>query len=341
MPGALAPPPMKIASGGGSRRARPALALRRLQAGHAEGSALRAMRSARSSRGSIATRACGGIGEHPFDGDRARAGAHVPQQFAAPRRERGQRHRADLALGDLPVVLEQSSASPARAAGCALGRGDDFERDRVQSGDVGESEARRLVVRMRSRGPPIASQHGEPRRPMPRAVRSAASFAGPSPSQESARMRAPGCRWGTDASSGRPCSETARSPAGSSRAAPRRGEGGGRRERPISSRRHAAHQHRADAEEERIAAGEHADGAAALRQHASEGAPRRRGPRQRLAADQRPGEGEMALPPNTKSACATRPRAAGIKPSIPSSPMPTRPSQRMRQSQAWPPQRAS
>ncbi len=48
------------------------------------------------------------------------------------------------------------------------------------------------AVRTRSRGPPIASQTVSLDRPMPRAASSAASFAGVVPSQESARIRAPG-----------------------------------------------------------------------------------------------------------------------------------------------------
>ena len=47
------------------------------------------------------------VGQHPFDRDRAGAGADVPEQFAAARRQRRQRHRAHLALGDLTVMLEK------------------------------------------------------------------------------------------------------------------------------------------------------------------------------------------------------------------------------------------
>ncbi len=49
----------------------------------------------------------GRVGEQPLDSDGAGAGADVPQQLAPERRQRGQRHRADLALGDLAVMLEQ------------------------------------------------------------------------------------------------------------------------------------------------------------------------------------------------------------------------------------------
>ena len=75
--------------------------------GTPKAAALRRMRAARSARCSIGDGAHGRIGQHPLDRDRAGAGADVPQQFAAPRRERRQRHRAHLALGDLAVMLEQ------------------------------------------------------------------------------------------------------------------------------------------------------------------------------------------------------------------------------------------
>ena len=56
--------------------------------------------------------AVGGIGQHPFDRDRAGAGADVPQQLAAARRQRRERDRADLALGDLAVMLEPFVGQP-------------------------------------------------------------------------------------------------------------------------------------------------------------------------------------------------------------------------------------
>ena len=59
--------------------------------------------------------------------------------------------------------------------------------------------------RTRSRGPPIASRIVSREPPMPRAVRKAASFAGVEPSQDSASMRAQGCKCGAIASSARPC----------------------------------------------------------------------------------------------------------------------------------------
>ena len=61
----------------------------------------------------------------------------------------------------------------------------------------------------------------------------------------------------------------------------------------------AAHQHRADAEEERIAAGEHADGMAAAGFDRVERVLHRRGPAERLGF-QRPGERKMALSADDK-----------------------------------------
>ena len=113
----LPPPPMKTASGAAVRRALPARCLRRPPGpGTPKAAALRRMRAARSGSRLDGDGAHRGIGQHPFDGDRARAGADVPQQFAAPRRKRRQRHRADLALGDLAVMLEQMRRPGRRAS---------------------------------------------------------------------------------------------------------------------------------------------------------------------------------------------------------------------------------
>ena len=49
--------------------------------------------------------------------DRAGAGADVPQQLAPARREGRQRDGADLALGDLAVMLEQRVRQARRRAG--------------------------------------------------------------------------------------------------------------------------------------------------------------------------------------------------------------------------------
>ena len=100
------------------RRSRPAAAVRRaLPAPRLRRPQARARRTPRRcgecaprdpALASIASARSRRIGQQPFDRDRTGAGADVPQQFIAPRRQRRQRHRADLALGDLAVMLEQS-----------------------------------------------------------------------------------------------------------------------------------------------------------------------------------------------------------------------------------------
>ena len=90
------------------RQRLPARCLRRLRApGTPNAAALRRMRAGAIGARLDRHRAHRGMGEQPLDGDRARACADVPQQLAPERRQRGQRHRADLALGDLAVMLEQ------------------------------------------------------------------------------------------------------------------------------------------------------------------------------------------------------------------------------------------
>ncbi len=107
---------MKIASGAretGERRRR--FALDDVERRHAEGGGVAADAvgavGARLDRDGAQRR----IGEHPFDRDRAGAGADVPQQLAAARRQRRQRDRTDLALGDLAVMLEQGIGDAGRA----------------------------------------------------------------------------------------------------------------------------------------------------------------------------------------------------------------------------------
>ena len=94
---------------------------------------------------------------------------------------------------------------------------------------------------------------------------SAASLAGVSPSHDSARMRAPGCRWRTMPSSARPCRLTGATSCNDqpSRAAARlNAEGCGRQS--VSSGGDRAHQQVADAEVKRIAARQHDDRPAAM-----------------------------------------------------------------------------
>ncbi|MBW3615997.1 MAG: hypothetical protein KY439_11935, partial [Actinobacteria bacterium] len=65
------------------------------------------------------------MAQHPFDRHRSRARADVPQQLAPAGRERRQANGADVALGELAVVLEPSVAEAGRqgdGAGVRIGR---------------------------------------------------------------------------------------------------------------------------------------------------------------------------------------------------------------------------
>ena len=141
---------------------------------------------------------------------------------------------------------------------------------------------------MRSRGPPSASSTVRREAPKPLSARSFASAAGPSPSEVSARMRAPGCKCGRTRSSVRPCSDSS-TVCGSdqpSRAAARL-KGRRRRHDDHLARIDVPRQHRADAVMERIARGEHADRPAAMAHDFFGRAVERARPRPRRAANER------------------------------------------------------
>ena len=82
-----------------------------------------------------------GVPQQPLDGDRARAAADVPQQLAGAGRKRRERHRPDLALGDLAVMLEHV-VGQARSERDDLGSGArlDLDGDEVQRLDIVEAE---------------------------------------------------------------------------------------------------------------------------------------------------------------------------------------------------------
>ena len=112
-------------------------------------------------------------------------------------------------------------------------------------------------------------------------------------------------------------------------AEPRRGERKGRRRRDgdhfVGVKRRISIG--ADAEEERIAAGKHAHGAPRWPSMASSAFSIGDG-QTIVSAFRGPASARWRSPPTTNAACARSRRAAGVRPSIPSSPMPTRPSQR-------------
>ena len=131
---------------------------------------------------------------------------------------------------------------------------------------------------------------------MPRSARNVASLAGVSPSHDSARMRAPGCRWRTMPSSARPCrltSATSCSDQPSRAAARLKADALGRQS--VSLGGNGAQQQVADAVVERIAAGQHDDRPAAMLLDLRQGVADRARPGERAAADQRLGQAEVAL----------------------------------------------
>ena len=98
------------------------------------------------------------VRQHPLDCHRPRTRADIPEQFAPARRQRSQRHGADLAFGDLAIMLEQVVGKPkTERENACIGLGYDLDRDEVQW--IDPQEARRLAacVRVLSAGPPSAS----------------------------------------------------------------------------------------------------------------------------------------------------------------------------------------
>ncbi len=80
--------------------------------------------------------------QQPFDGDRARAQADIPQQLALARRQCRHGDSADLALGELAVMLEQRVVEAGRERQHRRVRGGrDLQRDGVERRDIDEIEA--------------------------------------------------------------------------------------------------------------------------------------------------------------------------------------------------------
>ena len=146
-------------------------------------SALRAIRAARSARASTATARSDGCAQHPLDRHRSRPGADVPEQFAPPGRERGEGDRARLALGDLPVVLEQRVGQPGRRRSGSARR----RRPRLRPPARSARRAGHIaqILRPPGCGPP---------RPARRAPRGRESGEAPNPSAVRSRAIAPAPR---------------------------------------------------------------------------------------------------------------------------------------------------
>ena len=162
------PPPTKIASGGGKPSSASGAAR------HHDAQCRDAERSgvARDHRGArrIALDRDGRAalaGAQPFDRDRAATRADIPQGLARQRGERGEGRGADLALGQLAVMLEDVVGKTGAAA-AALGRPG---RRRQAIAIVLRSGTRRSPqdcassATMASRAPAEMGEHGEPARP--------------------------------------------------------------------------------------------------------------------------------------------------------------------------------
>ena len=129
-------------------------------------------------------RRAGGVGLHghgpagrvrpqPFQRDRAVARADVPQQLAAPRPEQRERDGADLALGELAVVV-------VGVVGQARGRAPgpvptQVSATRFNGSPGGCAQSRAVPSRRRSAGPPSCSRTVRAESPYPSSASSAAS----------------------------------------------------------------------------------------------------------------------------------------------------------------------
>jgi hypothetical protein len=200
-----------------------------------------------------------------------------------------------------PSCSNSASASRGAREHARARRSLDLDRDGVERADVAEVEAAAVVARcVRADRPALrarscASAEAD-------SASSRRERGRPSPSDVSASTRAPGCRCG-----GRDRARGHGARAGRLRQRPAEARGGQtegrwRRHRHGFARVDMPQQDRTDAVNERVARGEHADLPAAMRQHLLDRALERAGPRPRRAADERRGEAEMRLPPNTISA---------------------------------------
>ncbi len=201
-----------------------------------------------------------GVRAHPFDADGAAAGADVPEQLAGAGRQARQGHGADVALGQLAVVAI-GFVGQARGQRQAHGAGAGAAFHRHQVGD-----RRRAAAASRRRGRRDGARGGPPRcsstlrrlAPKPRALNRRAMAAGLSPSLLRTSRRRPSWTCACSAASGRATSDRQ---ATSCRAQPRRAAasgGGGRRQDPQFGRRQLPGETGADAEQHRVAAGQHA-----------------------------------------------------------------------------------
>ena len=253
----------------GQRRRRPARAPPAGR-GRRAAAALRAIRSARAASRLDRDRAAGGVRPHPLDADRARAGADVPQQLAGQRREPGERDRADVALGQLAVVLVGVVGQPGHGGSGTAPGSATHSTAVTTSGSVSACGQPAAVPSNRaSSGRAQPGEHGQPAgavaRARPAAPATAAGVRAVGAEHQQPPARGAAC--GTTSDSGRPTTVTT---AVSSTAQPSRAQasdtddGCGQhlapRPRP-SSRTSVV----ADAGEHRVAAGQHHHPAARVR----------------------------------------------------------------------------
>ncbi|GAV37050.1 hypothetical protein ROTAS13_04743 [Roseomonas sp. TAS13] len=251
------------------------------------------------------------MAQHPLDADGARAGADIPEHLPLARREAGQGDGADLALGDLPVMLETPVRQPAgKRQDAGAGRGLDLQRQQVQ--------------RIDRPGRPVLGAEAPPA-----LARSAQGFqqvhprrAEAMPAQEAGDRSGRGGIGGQDqhprARLQRRAQHLQRTAAERDRrhllhrpAEPRAGQGerGRRGQRQELLRRNQPRQAGAGAEQERIARGQHCDRLAAQRHQLRPAFRERAAPGMRLAPDQ--WRRQRQVPPPAEDMRGTGQQAAG------------------------------
>src|SRR5512132_2921250 len=105
-------------------------------------------------------------GAQPLDRDRAGTGAHIPQYLARQRSQRGDGHGANLALGELAVVLEQlvRQAGYRRYEACGRSR-PALDGERVEVGGARMRPVFGHAIEPPLPRPPQVLEHGEGARP--------------------------------------------------------------------------------------------------------------------------------------------------------------------------------
>ena len=197
----------------------------------------------------------------PLDGDRATAGADVPQALTRRRRKSGERYRPHFALGELAVVAEGvvGQAGHAGADDCG-GTRNTFHRDRVE----GESFTSGPAFGNTGQIPLVAAAHMLEHSEAAEAVAERGQRLGHGPGRGAIMAQQQQLRTGRDdaVEEGKgPAMERQALDLGERPTEPRAGEceGGDSRHDPGLLGRHSPQQRDADAEPERIAGRQHDD----------------------------------------------------------------------------------